>query len=132
MFERVAKLVKTERMRSWRLDQLARSIFLDGVHLCVFLAMRYFFKPKATINYPFERGPILTRFAASFCRAALSNGGGALYRLQAARRSARHRPSPIEAGERRDDGTAGGISLRRRWLMKRIYCGFCQGGPSTP
>ena len=28
MFERVAKLVKTDRVRSWRLNQLARSIFL--------------------------------------------------------------------------------------------------------
>ncbi len=27
MFERVAKLVKTGRMRPWRLDQAARSIF---------------------------------------------------------------------------------------------------------
>ena len=31
MFERVAKLLKTDRMRPWRLDQAARSIFFDGV-----------------------------------------------------------------------------------------------------
>ena len=51
MFERVAKLVKTDRMRSWRLDQLARSIFLTEFIYAFFLAMRYFFKPKATINF---------------------------------------------------------------------------------
>ena len=50
MFERVAKLVKTDRMRSWRLDQLARSIFLTEFISAFFLAMRYFFKPKATIR----------------------------------------------------------------------------------
>ena len=43
----VAKLVKT-RVRSWRLDQLARSIFLIEFVSAFFLAMRYFFKPKAT------------------------------------------------------------------------------------
>ena len=61
MFERVAKLVKTDRVRSWRLNELARSIFLTEFVSAFFLAMRYFFKPKATINYPFERGPISPR-----------------------------------------------------------------------
>ena len=49
MFERVAKLVKTDRSRSWRLDQLARSIFLTEFVSAFFLAMRYFFKAKATL-----------------------------------------------------------------------------------
>ena len=29
MFERLAKLLKTDRMRPWRLDQAARSFFFD-------------------------------------------------------------------------------------------------------
>ena len=53
MFERVSNLVKTGRMRTWRLDQAARSIFLTEFVSAFFLAMRYFFKPKATLNYPF-------------------------------------------------------------------------------
>ena len=84
MFERVAKLVKTDRVRSWRLAQLARSIFLTEFVSAFFLAMRYFFKPKATINYPFERGPISPRFRGELA-AALSERGGALHRLQAVR-----------------------------------------------
>jgi formate hydrogenlyase subunit 6/NADH:ubiquinone oxidoreductase subunit I len=51
MFERVAKLV-----RSWRFDQAARSIFLMDFVSAFVLAMRYFFKPKVTLNYPFEKG----------------------------------------------------------------------------
>jgi hypothetical protein len=50
MFERVAKLLKTGRMRTWRLDQAARSIFLTEFVSAFFLAMRYFFKPKATAD----------------------------------------------------------------------------------
>jgi hypothetical protein len=47
MFERLAKLLKTDRMRPWRLDQAARSIFLTEFVSAFFLAMRYFFKSKA-------------------------------------------------------------------------------------
>ena len=62
MFERVSKLVKTDRKRSWRLDQLIRSIFLTEFVSAFFLAMRYFFKPKATLNYPCEKGSLSPRF----------------------------------------------------------------------
>ena len=89
MFERVAKLVKTDRVRSWRLAQLARSIFLTEFVSAFFLAMRYFFKPKATINYPFERGPISPRFRGELAAALPAS---------CARRSARHRPSPSRRG----------------------------------
>ena len=41
-----------------RLDQAARSVFLAEFVSAFFLGMRYFFKPKATLNYPFEKGPI--------------------------------------------------------------------------
>ena len=37
-----------------KLDQAARSIFLREFVSGFILAMKYFFKPKATINYPFE------------------------------------------------------------------------------
>jgi NADH-quinone oxidoreductase subunit I len=45
-----------------RLDQAARSIFLTEFVSAFVLAMRYFFKPKPTLNYPFEKGPISPRF----------------------------------------------------------------------
>ena len=37
-----------------KLDQAARSLFLREFVSAFFLAMKYFFAPKATINYPFE------------------------------------------------------------------------------
>ena len=36
-----------------QLDQAARSLFLKEFAQAFVLSMRYFFKPKATINYPF-------------------------------------------------------------------------------
>ena len=85
MFERVAKLVKTDRVKSWRLYQLTRSVFLTEFVSAFFLAMRYFFSPKATINYPFEEGTDLAPLSRRACAAALSEWGGALHRLQAMR-----------------------------------------------
>jgi NADH-quinone oxidoreductase subunit I len=41
-----------------KLDQAARALFLTEFVEAFVLSMRYFFKPKPTLNYPFEKGPI--------------------------------------------------------------------------
>ncbi len=56
------------------LDQAARSIFLKEFISAFFLAMRYFFKPKATLNYPFEKGPISPRFRGEHALRRYPNG----------------------------------------------------------
>ena len=40
------------------LDRTARTIFLWDFVKSFALAMRYFFAPKKTLNYPFERSPL--------------------------------------------------------------------------
>ena len=40
-----------------KLDQAARSIFLREFVSAFWLAMKYFFAPKATVNYPFDFRP---------------------------------------------------------------------------
>ena len=125
MFERVAKLVKTDRMRSWRLDQLARSIFLTEFISAFFLAMRYFFKPKATINYPFERGPISPRFRGELALRRYPNGEERCIACKLCEAICPAQAITIEAGERRDDGTRRTTRFDVD-MMKCIYCGFCQ------
>ncbi|MGL4440697.1 MAG: NADH-quinone oxidoreductase subunit NuoI, partial [Bosea sp. (in: a-proteobacteria)] len=39
---------------AFRLDQAAKSLLLKEFVGAFALSMRYFFKPKATLNYPFE------------------------------------------------------------------------------
>jgi hypothetical protein len=91
MFERVVKLVKTDRVNSWRLHKTARSIFLIDFVSAFVLAMRYFFRPKVTLNYPFEKSlpgeqqyttGTLAPLSRRTCAAALSERGGALHCLQ--------------------------------------------------
>src|SRR6186997_233939 len=55
----------TREDETMRLDKAARSILLTEFVSAFFLAMRYFFKPKATLNYPFEKGRSHPAFAAS-------------------------------------------------------------------
>jgi ferredoxin len=57
-----------------RLDQAARSIFLQEFVQAFFLSMRYFFKPKATLNYPFEKGALSPRFRGEHVLRRYPNG----------------------------------------------------------
>src|SRR5690349_7813212 len=44
------------------LDRSARSIFMWDFVVGMAVGLRYFFAPKKTLNFPFERGPISPRF----------------------------------------------------------------------
>src|SRR5580693_7657348 len=44
------------------LDRTARSLLLSELVSGMALTLSYFFRPKATINYPYEKGPISPRF----------------------------------------------------------------------
>ena len=57
-----------------RLDQAARSVFLTEFVQAFFLSMRYFFKPKSTINYPFEKNPLSPRFRGEHALRRYPNG----------------------------------------------------------
>ncbi len=58
------------------------------------LGMKYFLAPKATINYPHEKGPLSPASAASMRCAAIPTARNAASRASYARRSAPHRRSP--------------------------------------
>jgi NADH-quinone oxidoreductase subunit I len=125
MFERVAKLVKTDSARSRRLDQLARSIFLTEFVSAFFLAMRYFFKPKATLNYPFERGSLSPRFRGELTLRRYPNGEERCIACKLCEAICPAQAITIEAGPRRDDGTRRTTRFDID-MMKCIYCGYCQ------
>jgi NADH-quinone oxidoreductase subunit I len=125
MFERVAKLVKTDRARSWRLDQLARSIFLTEFVSAFFLAMRYFFKPKVTLNYPFEKGSLSPRFRGELALRRYPNGEERCIACKLCEAICPALAITIEAGPRRNDGTRRATRYDID-MTKCIYCGLCQ------
>jgi NADH-quinone oxidoreductase subunit I len=56
------------------LDRTARSMLLGELVAGLGLTLRYFFKPKATINYPYEKGPISPRFKGEHALRRYPNG----------------------------------------------------------
>ncbi|HTQ81811.1 MAG TPA: NADH-quinone oxidoreductase subunit I, partial [Pseudolabrys sp.] len=57
-----------------RLDRAAKGLFLAEFVSGMWLAMRYFFRPKATLNYPFEKGPLSPRFRGEHALRRYPNG----------------------------------------------------------
>ena len=51
-----------------------RSLFLAEFVSAFFLAMRHFFAPKKTIDYPFEKGPLSPRFRGEHALRRYPNG----------------------------------------------------------
>ena len=64
-----------------RLDRAAKGLFLMEFVTGFVLAMRYFFRPKATINYPFEKESDLAALPRRARAAPLSERRGAVHRL---------------------------------------------------
>ena len=63
------------------LDRTARSLFLLEFVSALKLAMTYFFGKKATINYPYEKGPLSPRFRGEHALRRYPNGAGAMHCL---------------------------------------------------
>ncbi len=107
------------------LDQAARSIFLKEFVGAFFLTMRYFFKPKPTINYPFEKGYLSPRFRGEHALRRYPNGEERCIACKLCEAICPAQAITIEAGPRGNDGTR----RTTRYdidMTKCIYCGFCQ------
>ena len=108
-----------------RLDRAAKGLFLTEFLTGFVLAMRYFFKPKATLNYPFEKGPISPRFRGEHALRRYPNGEERCIACKLCEAICPAQAITIEAGPRRNDGTR----RTTRYdidMVKCIYCGLCQ------
>ena len=90
-----------------------------------FLAMRYFFKPKVTLNYPFEKGALSPRFRGELALRRYPNGKERCIACKLCEAICPAQAITIEAGPRRHDGTRRATRFDVD-MMKCIYCGFCQ------
>lgn len=88
------------------LDRLARGLLLTELVSGMALTLKYFFKKKVTLNYPFERGPLGPRFKGSTRCAAIPMARNAASPASSAKRSAPPRPSPSRPSRARTDPAA--------------------------
>src|ERR1700749_3749218 len=106
------------------LDQAAKSLLLKEFVSAFFLSMRYFVKPKATLNYPFEKGPLSPRFRGEHALRRYPNGEERCIACKLCEAVCPALAITIEA-EPRDDGSR----RTTRYdidMVKCIYCGYCQ------
>tara|TARA_R110000824_G_scaffold155226_6_gene327742 strand:- start:33499 stop:33990 length:492 start_codon:yes stop_codon:yes gene_type:complete len=106
-------------------NQVARSFFLKEFVVSFALAMKYFFKAKTTINYPFEKSPLSPRFRGEHALRRYPNGEERCIACKLCEAICPAQAITIEAGPRRNDGTR----RTTRYdidMTKCIYCGFCQ------
>jgi NADH-quinone oxidoreductase subunit I len=106
------------------LDRTARSLFLAEFVSSFFLAVRYMFKRRPTVNYPFEKGPLSPRFRGEHALRRYANGEERCIACKLCEAICPAQAITIEA-EPRDDGSR----RTTRYdidMVKCIYCGFCQ------
>jgi NADH-quinone oxidoreductase subunit I len=106
------------------LSQTARAFFLIELLKGLWITFRYMFKPKVTINYPFERGPLSPRFRGEHALRRYPNGEERCIACKLCEAICPAQAITIEA-EPRDDGSR----RTTRYdidMTKCIYCGFCE------
>ena len=106
------------------LDRTARSLLLSELVSGMALTLSYFFKPKATINYPYEKTPLSPRFKGEHALRRYPNGEERCIACKLCEAVCPAQAITIEA-EPREDGSR----RTTRYdidMVKCIYCGLCQ------
>ena len=107
-----------------KIGQAASSLLLREFAAAFVLSMKYFFRPKATINYPYEKNPISPRFRGEHALRRYPNGEERCIACKLCEAICPAQAITIEA-EPRDDGSR----RTTRYdidMVKCIYCGYCQ------
>ena len=106
------------------LDRTARSLLLGELISGMSLTLKYFFRQKATINYPYEKGAISPRFKGEHALRRYANGEERCIACKLCEAVCPALAITIEA-EPRDDGSR----RTTRYdidMTKCIYCGLCE------
>jgi NADH-quinone oxidoreductase subunit I len=106
------------------MDRTARAFFLTELVGGMALTLKYFFKPKVTLNYPYEKGPISPRFKGEHALRRYPNGEERCIACKLCEAICPAQAITIEA-EPREDGSR----RTTRYdidMTKCIYCGLCE------
>ena len=100
-----------------------KSFLLLEIFKGLALTLKYFFKPKVTINYPYQKGPISPRFRGEHALRRYPNGEERCIACKLCEAICPAQAIKIEAEPRPD-----GSRRTTRYdidMTKCIYCGFC-------
>ena len=106
------------------LGRRAQTFLLWELLSAMWLTFTYIFKPKVTINYPFEKGPLSPRFRGEHVLRRYPNGEERCIACKLCEAVCPAQAITIEAEPRAD-----GSRRATRYdidMTKCIYCGFCE------
>jgi NADH-quinone oxidoreductase subunit I len=106
------------------LDRTARSLLLSEIAQGMWLTLRYFFRPKVTVNYPYEKTPLSPRFKGEHALRRYPNGEERCIACKLCEAVCPALAITIEAEPRAD-----GSRRTTRYdidMTKCIYCGLCE------
>ena len=82
-----------------------RGLLLMEIVSGLWLTLKYMFKTPVTVNYPFEKGPISSRFRGEHALRRYPNGEERCIACKLCEAICPAQAITIEAGPRRNDGT---------------------------
>ena len=106
------------------LDRAARAFLLQELVVGFWMTLRYMFKRKVTLNYPFEKGPLSPRFRGEHALRRYPNGEERCIACKLCEAVCPAQAITIESEPRAD-----GSRRTTRYdidMTKCIYCGFCE------
>ncbi len=106
------------------LNRFFKTIFLTEFFFAIIKAIREIFRPKKTINYPFEKGKISPRYRGEHALRRYPNGEERCIACKLCEAVCPAQAITIESKERED-----GSRKTTRYdidMLKCIYCGLCQ------
>ena len=106
------------------LNRFLKTIFLTEFFSAIIKAIREIFRPKKTINYPFEKGQISPRYRGEHALRRYPNGEERCIACKLCEAVCPAQAITIESEERAD-----GSRKTTRYdidMLKCIYCGLCQ------
>ena len=102
----------------------AQTVFLAELVSGMSLTLKYFFKQKVTLNYPYEKGPLSPRFRGEHALRRYPNGEERCIACKLCEAICPAQAITIEAEPRAD-----GSRRTTRYdisMTKCIYCGLCE------
>ncbi|EKV30847.1 NADH-ubiquinone oxidoreductase chain I [Caenispirillum salinarum AK4] len=106
------------------IDRTARSFLLLEMLQGMALSFKYMFKPRVTINYPMEKGPLSPRFRGEHALRRYPNGEERCIACKLCEAICPALAITIEAEPREDNSRR--TSRYDIDMTKCIYCGLCQ------
>lgn len=116
--------VETDMSAEALTERASQTIFMTELLRGMGVALGHFFKEPATINYPFEKGPLSPRFRGEHALRRYPSGEERCIACKLCEAICPAQAITIEAEERAD-----GSRRTTRYdidMTKCIYCGFCQ------